>query len=138
MTLAKGAQHAEQGGGAFSSFTTFGSLGWRRIFLEPRQLLRFSQIKRKVVLTGLGRCGQPCMTRVSPAVHGAASAPPTHATPEFRAGAADVERGRQLGLLASWDTLRLGPPFAAACADLAVNFYLLSKMSIRGEGETCS
>lgn len=47
-------------------------------------------------MKGLGRCGQPCMTHASPAVDGAAPAPPTcHSGVQGRGGR--CRGGRQIG-----------------------------------------
>lgn len=103
------------------------------VFLEPQQLLTFSGIKRKAVLKGLGRRGRPRATRVAPAVHGAASAPPPcHSRVQGRGGRC---RAGETAWPASGDTLSLGPPFASARADLAVNFHPLSEMSTRRGGK---
>lgn len=66
------------------------------IHFYPRRLLTFSRIKTKAVLKGLGRCGQLCMTHASPAVDGAAPAPPTrHSGVQGRGGR--CRGGRQIG-----------------------------------------
>lgn len=66
------------------------------LHFSPWRLLTFSRIKTKAVLKGLGRCSQPCMTHASPAVDGAAPAPPTcHSGVQGKGG--KCRGGRQIG-----------------------------------------
>lgn len=104
------------------------------LHFSPGRFLTFSWIKTKALLKGLGRCGQPCMTHASPAVDGAAPAPPTcYSGVQGRGGRCHGgdRLGHVLGHAQFWPAWQK----TTTSADLAVDFYVPARWALEREGK---